>query len=99
NIVNLEGFRKPLKEIKREVFTDPVKNFIKTTLDDNNDVMGYRVLDLSSNGIAFLVNAREKVLFEDLSEVGLTLLYDRTTFEVKNSKVVYIVDSLTGSTK
>lgn len=99
NVVSLEGFRQPLKEIKREVFTDPVKNFIKTTLDDHADFMGYRVLDLSSNGIAFLVNAREKQLFENLSEVATTLLYDRTSFEIKPAKVVYIVDSLTGSTK
>lgn len=99
NVVSLEGFRKPLKEIKREVFTDPVKNFIKTTLDDNPDILGYRVLDLSSNGIAFLVNAREKDLFKDLNDTHLTLLYDRTTFEIKTAKVVYMVDSLTGSTK
>tara|TARA_R110000868_G_scaffold287003_4_gene547467 strand:- start:13910 stop:14770 length:861 start_codon:yes stop_codon:yes gene_type:complete len=99
NVVSLSGFRKPLKEIKREVFTDPVKNFIKTTLDDNDDLLGYRVLDLSSNGIAFLVNAREKDLFKDLSDAHVTLLYDRTSFEVNQAKVVYIVDSLTGSTK
>lgn len=99
NVVSLEGFRNPFKEIKREMLTDPVKNFIKTTLDESSDVMGYRVLDLSSNGIAFLVNAREKVLFEDLADIDVTLLYDRTSFEIKPAKVVYIVDSLTGSTK
>lgn len=99
NVVSLIGFKKPLKEIKREVFTDPVKNFIKTTLDDNENLLGYRVLDLSSNGIAFLVNAREKILFDDLKDAHVTLLYDRTTFEVNDAKVVYVVDSLTGSTK
>jgi len=99
NVVSLQDFKQPFKEIKREVYTDPVKNFIKTTLDENPNLMGYRVIDLSSNGIAFLVNAREKILFEGLNNISTTLLYDSLSFEIKGAKVVYIVDSLTGSTK
>ncbi len=99
NIISLEGFRKPLKEIKREVFTDPVKNFKKSVLDDDERMMGYRVIDLSSNGIAFLVSAREKMLFEKPLNTRVVLLYNSMTFELTSSKIVYLVDSLTGSTK
>lgn len=99
NIISLEGFRNPLKEIKREVFTDPVKNFKKSVLDDDDRMMGYRVIDLSSSGIAFLVSAREKMLFEKPLNTKVTLLYNSTTFDLKSAKIVYLVDSLTGSTK
>ncbi|PIP89849.1 MAG: hypothetical protein COW01_10945 [Bdellovibrionales bacterium CG12_big_fil_rev_8_21_14_0_65_38_15] len=99
NIINLDGFRKPLKEIKREVFTDPVKNFKKTVLDEDDNMMGYRVIDLSSNGIAFLVSAREKMLFDKPLSSRVVLLYNSTTFELISAKIVYVVDSLTGSTK
>ncbi len=99
NIISLDGFRKPLKEIKREVFTDPVKNFKKSVLDDDDNMMGYRVIDLSSNGIAFLVSAREKMIFDKPLNTKVVLLYNSTTFELSSAKIVYVVDSLTGSTK
>lgn len=99
NIISLDGFRKPLKEIKREVFTDPIKNFKKSVLDDDDNMMGYRVIDLSSNGIAFLVSAREKMIFDKPLNTKVVLLYNSTTFELSSSKIVYVVDSLTGSTK
>ena len=99
NIISLDGFRKPLKEIKREVFTDPVKNFKKSLLDDDDNMMGYRVIDLSSNGIAFLVSAREKMIFDKPLKTKAVILYNSTTFELSSAKIVYVVDSLTGSTK
>lgn len=99
NIISLEGFRNPLKEIKREVYTDPVKNFKKSLLDDDDNMMGYRVIDLSSSGIAFLVSAREKMLFDKPLNTKVVLLYNSTTFQLGGAKIVYIVDSLTGSTK
>ncbi len=99
NVISLDGFRKPLKVLKREVVTDPVKNFIKKVLDDEQDFLGYRVLDLSTGGGAFLVNQTEKELFERGKTLNAKLLYDRQTFELNEIKIVYLVDSLTGSSK
>lgn len=61
--------------------------------DQEDELIGFRALDLSSSGIAFLVNEKEKAYFSnDIGELNITLLFDKDVFKLSSAKMVYNVD-------
>ena len=60
--------------------------------DKNDQIIGFRVLDISSNGVSFLVNEEESELFAQQSQYEFTLLLEGEVFYISNAKIVYNVD-------
>ncbi|MCO4792898.1 MAG: hypothetical protein KC493_04250 [Bacteriovoracaceae bacterium] len=61
--------------------------------DQDDELIGFRVLDLSNSGVAFLVNEKEKDYFTDTSsDLNITLLFEKEVFNLSSAKMVYNVD-------
>ena len=58
----------------------------------SGEVLGFRVLDLSSNGVAFLANNKEALYFNGNNSFELTLSFEDKKFSISNAQVVYNVD-------
>jgi len=59
------------------------------------DLFGFRILDLSANGISFSANNQETKYFACLDEnvgVDFTLMFDSESYSLKEGRVIYIVD-------
>lgn len=64
---------------------------------ENEEVVGFRVLDLANNGISFLASETQKKFFleERLFET-LLLMFDGETYSLKNGLLIYNVDYVGG---
>ena len=61
--------------------------------DEGDELIGFRALDLSRSGIAFLVNEKEKNYFSNnLGELNITVLFEKDVYKLNNAKMVYNVD-------
>ena len=65
--------------------------------DENEEVVGFRVLDLANNGISFLANEDQKSFFieERLFDTFL-LMFDGETYALNNGLLIYNVDYVAG---
>lgn len=64
-------------------------------LDDEEDIIGFRVEDLSSNGLCFFASAKEKEMVLDKlddSLFSLVLNFDIQVFNLDDAKIVYKIN-------
>lgn len=83
-----------------EKFDEMAKAKIFPDRENINELMGFRVLDVSEDGLSFLVNKKEGYFFEDENEKGrfdFTLLIDGDVFELKQATVVYNIHYVSSS--
>ncbi|MBK24005.1 MAG: hypothetical protein CME70_08395 [Halobacteriovorax sp.] len=66
---------------------------------ENEEVVGFRVLDLANNGISFLANESQKKFFvsERIFDT-LLLMFDGDSYTLKNGLLIYNVDYVGGKT-
>ena len=64
---------------------------------ENEEVVGFRVLDLANNGISFLADESQKNFFiEERLFDTLLLMFDGDTYTLKNGLLIYNVDYVGG---
>lgn len=64
---------------------------------ENEEVVGFRVLDLANNGISFLANEAQKNFFvEERIFDTLLIMFDGVTYNLKNGLLIYNVDYVGG---
>lgn len=70
------------------------KNFLKLiNLSNTENQSQYRVQDLSTSGISFIVGNKDKQYFQPNAKVSMIkIIFDNEEFEVLNTRVVYIVE-------
>jgi len=86
---NHQAFKK-FQELSNEEILDAQD---RVESDQEDELIGFRALDISSSGIAFLVNEKEKAYFgSDVGELNITLLFEKSVFKLSNAKMVYNVD-------
>lgn len=86
-VSNFESFEK---------FNNKVEQLKKKTKTEVGELIGFRVLDISQNGISFLIDIRSKPLFQDMTGVNFSLMIDGLMFSLSQGKLVYLVDYLSG---
>ncbi len=65
---------------------------------ENEEVVGFRVLDLANNGISFLANDAQKQFFmEERIFDTFLLMFDGETYSLKNGLLIYNVDYVSGN--
>jgi hypothetical protein len=65
---------------------------------ENEEVVGFRVLDLANNGISFLANEAQKVFFiEERIFENFLLMFDGETYSLNNGVLIYNVDYVSGN--
>lgn len=75
-----------------ERFDEMARKKIFPEREDLNELMGFRVLDISQDGISFLVNKKEGHFFDDESqkdEFDFTLLVNGHVFDLVQGQVIY----------
>ena len=93
NIISLNRVKNEKEEVLESFASERMKEILKD--DAVADLMGFRILDLSSNGLSFFANNRETSYFagfEDDSNVEFTLMFESKAFTLKCAEVIYIVD-------
>lgn len=85
---NHQAFKK-FKELTEKEILDIQDS---TEVDSDNEVIGFRVLDLSSTGVSFLANKKESEYFTDGQSYEVTILIDGNVYHVSNARLVYNVD-------
>lgn len=68
--------------------------------EDLNELMGFRVLDISEDGVSFLVNKKEGHYFDSEGEKGkfdFTLLVDGEVFELNEGQIIYNINYVSSS--
>ncbi|MAF76694.1 MAG: hypothetical protein CME63_12045 [Halobacteriovoraceae bacterium] len=73
-----------------------LKEKLKEKVSDIEDLVGFRVLDISRSGVAFLVGEDEGKYFSDRAKYSFYVLFDGDLFVVKGAKLVYKVDYVGG---
>lgn len=64
---------------------------------ENEEVVGFRVLDLANNGISFLASETQKAFFiEERLFDTLLLMFDGETYSLKSGLLIYNVDYVGG---
>lgn len=99
NVVSLTRFKEENKKIYEKFQSLKSKSEVANIeeLKDFNpdDLVGFRALDLSLNGISFLANQNEATFFADKKkEVDFVILVDGKAYRLNRAKVVYKVDFL-----
>lgn len=65
---------------------------------ENEEVVGFRVLDLANNGISFLADEAQKQFFiEERIFDNFLLMFDGETYSLKNGLLIYNVDYVSGN--
>jgi hypothetical protein len=80
---NAKAFERFDEIARKKVFPDN---------EDLNELMGFRVLDISEDGVSFLVNKKEGHFFDEESQKGkieFTLLVNGDVFELNEGEVIY----------
>lgn len=94
NIISLNRFN----EAPSSAIDTFVSESLKSIVSDHDgiaELMGFRILDLSCNGLSFCANNRETSYFvglEESSNVEFTLMFDEKPYSLKCADIVYIVD-------
>ncbi len=74
-----------------------LKEKLKEKVSDIEDLVGFRVLDISRSGVAFLVGEDEGKYFSEKGKYSFYVLFDGDLFVVKGASLVYKVDYVGGS--
>lgn len=75
---------------------EELKEKLSKRVDDVENLVGFRALDISKNGIAFLVGRKEAVHFVQDKQVSFYILFNQEIFLIKGAELVYKVDYLSG---
>ncbi|MCY4524941.1 MAG: hypothetical protein OXB84_09385 [Halobacteriovoraceae bacterium] len=89
-----------LQEIRRKTLLQEFSNLGPSAQELADNYMGFRVVDLSSKGISFLVNNFEKRYFKDHStsfDIILNLSGER--YNLSEGKIVYMVNYIYGKAR
>ncbi len=73
-----------------------LKERLKKKISDVEDLIGFRALDISRSGIAFMINNDESKFFKDSIKYSFYILFDGDIFVVKGASLVYKVDYVGG---
>lgn len=73
-----------------------LKERLKKKISDVEDLIGFRALDISRSGIAFIINNDESKYFKDNIKYSFYILFDGDIFVVKGANLVYKVDYVGG---
>lgn len=73
-----------------------LKERLKKKISDVEDLIGFRALDISHSGIAFIINGDESKYFNDNNKYSFYILFDGDIFVVKGASLVYKVDYVGG---
>jgi hypothetical protein len=73
---------------------ESLKEKLAQKVDDVENLVGFRALDISKNGVAFLVGHKESIYFTDEKKMSFYILFDQEIFLIKGAKLVYKVDYL-----
>jgi len=99
NVLSLNRFKEENKKIYEKF--QSLKNqkeisAIEALKDFNPDeLVGFRALDLSLNGVSFLANEKEALFFDDRKkEIDFVILVDGKPYRLSRARVVYKVDFL-----
>lgn len=70
---------------------DGLRKFQEKHLGQHQELMGFRVVDISAVGLSFIANEEEYAYFEQKGEdkVSLTLMFNGQSFFIKNAQYVY----------
>ena len=97
NVVSINRTdEKEYKDFKVKQKTD-LKEKLSRKIDDLEDLVGFRTLDISKNGIAFVVGENESIHFKEEKKLSFYILFNNEVFLIKGSKLVYKVNYLSGS--
>ncbi len=94
NIISLNKFNEAPSSAIDTFVSERLKSIVGES-DGIAELMGFRILDLSSNGLSFCANNRETGYFvglEESSNVEFTLMFDEKPYSLKCADIVYIVD-------
>jgi hypothetical protein len=67
---------------------------VSKKLANIDDLVGFRVMDISGTGIAFTISKEEHQYFEQKSKYNFIVLFDGEIYKIKGGKRVYLVDFL-----
>ncbi len=73
-----------------------LKEKLKEKVADIDDLVGFRVLDISRSGVAYLVGEDEGKYFSEKAKYSFYVLFDGDLFVVKGADLVYKVDYVGG---
>jgi hypothetical protein len=70
---------------------DTLKSFQEKNLKISDDLLGFRVIDLSADGLSFVANQEELDYFESLDDapMSLTLMFNGESFYLKDVTYIY----------
>jgi len=71
-----------------------LKEKIKGRVEDTSDLFGFRTLDISKTGIAFVVGESEGQHFKENKKMSFYILFNNEMFLIKGAELVYKVDYL-----
>lgn len=74
-----------------------LKERLKQKISDVEDLIGFRALDISRSGIAFIINEDESKYFAEDNKYSFYILFDGDIFVVKGADLVYKVNYVGGS--
>lgn len=74
-----------------------LKEKLKEKVSDIDDLIGFRVLDISRSGVAFLIGEEEGKFFIGKNKYNFYVLFDGDLFVVKGGDLVYKVDYVGGN--
>jgi hypothetical protein len=96
NVVSIKrSDEKEYKDFKVQQKTD-LKEKLSRKIDDLEDLVGFRTLDISKNGIAFVVGNDESIHFKEEKKLSFYILFNSEVFLIKGAKLVYKVNYLSG---
>lgn len=93
NIISLNRVKNEKEEVLESFATERMKEVLSN--DAVTDLMGFRILDLSSTGLSFFANNRETSYFASFEEgenVQFTLMFESNAFTLNCAEIIYIVD-------
>ncbi|WP_127718362.1 hypothetical protein [Halobacteriovorax sp. HLS] len=93
NIISLNKVKNEKEEVLESFATQRMKEILND--DAVSDLMGFRIMDLSSTGLSFLANNRETSYFASFSEnssIEFTLMFNGVAYTLNCAEIIYIVD-------
>lgn len=94
NIISLNKFNEAPSGAINNFVSERMKSIVSED-EGISELMGFRILDISSNGLSFCANNRETGYFvglEDESNVEFTLMFEERPYTLECADIVYIVD-------
>ena len=89
-----------LQEIRRKTLLQEFSNLGPSAQELADNYLGFRVLDLSTQGISFLINSFERRYFQDHSLLcDIILNFSGVRYNLSEGKIVYMVDYIYGKAR